>query len=145
MRVCAHLTSHEHQWLINSHQLSSFDHKSWQKSLANSRFSRPGQTRQHLVCSHLQHCLHDVAPSCRAILSRRIVAPSCRAILSRRLVAPYCRAICSCACVLRWEHVGKLGNIATATKMFLNVFWNICISQAANYASKTMFSSFPRA
>ena len=38
-----------------------------------------------------------------------------------------------------WKHVGKLGNIVSATKMFLNLLGNIFASWEANFVSATMF------
>ena len=37
------------------------------------------------------------------------------------------------------KHVGKLGNIVSATKMFLNLLGNIFASWEANFVSTTMF------
>ena len=37
------------------------------------------------------------------------------------------------------RHVGKLGNIVSATKMFLNLLRNISASWEANFVSATMF------
>ena len=37
------------------------------------------------------------------------------------------------------KHVGKLGNIVSATKMFLNLLGNIFASWKANFFSATMF------
>ena len=42
-------------------------------------------------------------------------------------------------CFSSWKHVGKLGNIVSATKMFLNLSGNIFSSQEANFISTTMF------
>ena len=39
-----------------------------------------------------------------------------------------------------FENVGKLGNIVSATKMFLNLLENIVASWKANFVSATMFS-----
>ena len=38
-----------------------------------------------------------------------------------------------------WKHAGKLGNIVSATKMFLNLLGNIFASWEANLFSATMF------
>ena len=38
------------------------------------------------------------------------------------------------------KHVGKLGNIVSATKMFLNLLRNIFASWEANSVSATMFT-----
>ena len=38
------------------------------------------------------------------------------------------------------QHVGKLGNIVSATKMFLNLLGDICASWEANFVSETMFT-----
>ena len=37
------------------------------------------------------------------------------------------------------KHVGKLGNIVSTTKMFLNFFGNIFASWEANFVSATKF------
>ena len=42
------------------------------------------------------------------------------------------------------KHMGKLGNIVSTTKMFLNFLGNIFSSQEANFVSATMFPSLPR-
>ena len=39
-----------------------------------------------------------------------------------------------------WKHVGKLGNIVSATKMFLNLLGNIFASWETNFVSATMFT-----
>jgi hypothetical protein len=41
--------------------------------------------------------------------------------------------------------VGKLGNILSATKMFLNLLENIFASQEANFVSTDMQQCFPEA
>ena len=38
-----------------------------------------------------------------------------------------------------WKHVGKLGNIISATKMFLIFLGNIFASWEVNFVSATMF------
>ena len=38
-----------------------------------------------------------------------------------------------------WKHVGKLGNIVSATKIFLNLLENIFAAREANFVSATMF------
>ena len=42
-------------------------------------------------------------------------------------------------CFSNWKHVGKLGNIVSAIKMFLNLLRNIFISWDANFVSAAMF------
>ena len=42
-------------------------------------------------------------------------------------------------CFSSWKHAGKLGNIVSPTKMFLNLSGNIFASQEANFVSATMF------
>ena len=42
-------------------------------------------------------------------------------------------------CFLSWKLVGKLGNIVSASKMFLNLLGNIFASRKANFVSAKLF------
>ena len=42
-------------------------------------------------------------------------------------------------CFSSWKHAGKLGNIVSATKMFLNLLGNIFASREANFVSAPCF------
>ena len=42
------------------------------------------------------------------------------------------------------KHMGRLGNIVSATKMFLNLLRNILNSWEANFVSATMFTEVGR-